>query len=100
MNIYIDDFGTGYSSLSYLRRFPVNALKIDREFIVGLTRDNDASALVKGIIGMAKGIGINVVAEGIETEQQYNILNGLDCDMGQGYFFSKPKEVNEINLVE
>jgi len=98
MDIYIDDFGTGYSSLSYLRRFPVNALKIDREFIIGLTKGNDATALVKGIIGMANGIGIRVVAEGVETEEQYTILSELGCDMGQGYYFSKPKELSEIKF--
>jgi len=96
--LYIDDFGTGYSSLSYLRRFPVDTLKIDREFINGLPHDREAAALVKGIIGMARGIGIQVVAEGVETEEQFCMLRDLGCDMAQGYLFSKPVEAEKIAL--
>jgi len=98
LSIYIDDFGTGYSSLSYLHRFPVNAVKIDREFINGLPHDKGAVALVKGIIGMAHGIDLRVVAEGVETEEQLDILKDLDCDQAQGYLFSKPGLPNEIVL--
>ncbi len=98
IRLYIDDFGTGYSSLSYLRRFPVDTLKIDREFINGLPHDKEATALVKGIIGMARGIGLRVVAEGVETEEQFSILKDLGCDMAQGYLFAKPVEAEEIVL--
>jgi len=96
--IYIDDFGTGYSSLSYLRRFPVDALKIDREFINNLVMNAEATALVKGIIGMAHGIGISVVAEGIESDEQYSLLRALECEMGQGYYFSMPVEAHDVRF--
>lgn len=98
ITLYVDDFGTGYSSLSYLRRFPVDVLKIDREFITGLPNDIEAVALVKGIIGMARGIGLRVVAEGVETEEQFSVPRDLDCDMAQGYLFSKPVVPDEVLL--
>ena len=94
--ISVDDFGTGYSSLSYLRKLPVDVLKIDREFITGLPHIKESVTLVKGIIGLAKGLGLKIVAEGVETADQLSILNELGCDFIQGYLFSKPIPADEI----
>ncbi len=92
VQIYIDDFGTGYSSLSYLQRFPVNALKIDRSFISRMGVDGEDSAIVQTIVMLANKLGIDVIAEGIETEEQLGQLREICCTQaqGQGYFFSKP----------
>jgi EAL domain-containing protein (putative c-di-GMP-specific phosphodiesterase class I) len=85
----IDDFGTGYSSLSYLRRFPIDVLKIDQSFIRGLSDDRNDAALVSAIINLGKGLGLKVIAEGIETAEQLAFLKAHHCEEGQGYFFSK-----------
>lgn len=94
ITLSIDDFGTGYSSLSYLHRFPVDIVKIDRSFISNL--ENDGQVIVKAIIAMAHGMGINVVAEGIENQWQYDFLKAEGCDIGQGYFISKPLLTEKI----
>ena len=86
----IDDFGTGYSSLSYLKRFPIDYLKIDQSFIRDVTADMDDAALVKAIISMAHSLGIQTIAEGVETKEQYAFLLEHGCDMMQGYYFSRP----------
>lgn len=88
--ISLDDFGTGYSSLSYLKRLPVDTLKIDRSFISDLDNSGDDAALVEAIISMAHRLGIEVVAEGVETEAQRDFLLDRGCEYGQGFFFSKP----------
>jgi diguanylate cyclase (GGDEF)-like protein len=85
----IDDFGTGYSSLSYLRRFPIDVLKIDQSFIRGLSDNHSDAALVSAIISLGKTLGLNVIAEGIETAGQLAFLKAHHCEEGQGYFFSK-----------
>ena len=90
MQIAIDDFGTGYSSLSYLKKFRIDALKIDRTFIRDLASDPNDRALVESIIAMAHKLGLSVVAEGVETEQQHQILLEAGCDQGQGYLYSQP----------
>jgi diguanylate cyclase (GGDEF)-like protein len=90
IQLSIDDFGTGYSSLSYLPRFPINTLKIDRTFINQMTMDAENFEIVRAITTLAHSIGIDVVAEGIETPQQLELLQTLDCEFGQGYLFSKP----------
>lgn len=96
IKLSMDDFGTGYSSLSYLRRYPFKVLKIDRSFISDITHDAGDRQLVNAVIVMAHGLGIEVVAEGIETENQRLLLQDLGCDYGQGYFFSKPVPAADI----
>lgn len=86
----LDDFGTGYSSLSYLRRLPIDHLKIDRAFVMNLETDSADVTVVGGIVAMAHALGLKVIAEGIETKVQAQILAGMGCDIGQGYLFSKP----------
>lgn len=90
----IDDFGTGYSSLAYLRDFPIDSLKIDRTFINEIQKDN--GAIVKMIISMASLLNVSVIAEGIETEEQFSFLSKLRCDEGQGYLFSRPIPNHEV----
>jgi diguanylate cyclase (GGDEF)-like protein len=90
IRVAIDDFGTGYSSLSYLKRFPVDTLKIDRAFIGGLGTDLEDEVLVSGMIGLAHALGLGVVAEGVETEQQVASLKEMGCTLAQGYHFSRP----------
>ncbi|MGE8098776.1 GGDEF/EAL domain-containing response regulator [Pseudomonas fluorescens] len=89
VRLAIDDFGTGYSSLSYLRRFPVDVLKIDQSFIRGLSSENNDAALVSAIISLGKSLNLNIIAEGVETLEQLDFLKALQCEEGQGYFFSK-----------
>ena len=92
----IDDFGTGYSSLSYLKKFPVDMLKIDQSFVRDLTMDNDDAAIVKAMISMAGSLGMQVVAEGVENAEQLRFLEALDCEMIQGYYFSRPLPAGEF----
>jgi diguanylate cyclase (GGDEF)-like protein len=86
----VDDFGTGYSSLNYLRRFPISTLKIDRSFIRDVVSDQDDAAITSAIIVMAQRLNLNVIAEGVETEAQLELLRTLNCDQVQGYLFSTP----------
>ncbi len=88
--IYMDDFGTGYSSLSYLQHFPVDILKIDKSFVKWVTFDDDSEHIVTSIIGLAHGLKMKVVAEGVEEKGQLNFLKDSGCEFGQGFFFSKP----------
>lgn len=90
IRISIDDFGTGYSSLSYLKRFPIDVLKIDQSFVRDISTDPDDAAIAITIITMAHNLGLKVVAEGVETEQQLNFLREHRCDAMQGFYFSKP----------
>jgi diguanylate cyclase (GGDEF)-like protein/PAS domain S-box-containing protein len=90
VSIAIDDFGTGFSSLSYLAKLPVDALKIDRSFVIEMTRGPQGLALVSTIINLAHALKLKVVAEGVETEEQQRLLRLLDCDEMQGFLFSKP----------
>ncbi len=90
IRISIDDFGTGYSSLSYLKRLPVDTVKIDKSFVSELTHDHDDNVIVSTIIAMANNMHINVIAEGVETTDQFNTLKDGGCNEAQGYLFSKP----------
>jgi EAL domain-containing protein (putative c-di-GMP-specific phosphodiesterase class I) len=90
VSLMLDDFGTGYSSLAYLRRFPIDAIKIDRRFIAGLGEDMDDTTIVEAIVRMAAGLRLDVVAEGIETPEQAAILDGMGCRYGQGFLWSRP----------
>lgn len=94
--IAIDDFGTGYSSLAYLRRFPVDALKIDRSFISGLSRSTQSGALIHTLIQLGKTLGIDTLGEGIEEQSQLTQLQREQCDEGQGYLFSRPLEADAV----
>ena len=95
VGIDIDDFGTGYSSLSYLRRFPVDALKIDRSFVSGMDTRTEDHEIVRAVVSLAGTIGLKTVAEGVETAGQLTRLRQLGCDLGQGYFFARPVEADE-----
>ena len=88
--IAIDDFGTGYSSLSYLHTFPIDTLKIDRSFIMSMQENKTSLNIVHAIIGLAKAIDLNLIAEGVETKEQLESLQYLECDHVQGYYFYKP----------
>jgi EAL domain-containing protein (putative c-di-GMP-specific phosphodiesterase class I) len=89
IKLVVDDFGTGYSSLSYLKRFPVDTLKIDKSFVDGLGKDAESTAIVTAVVSLAKSLGMKVTAEGIETYDQMEHLQQLNCDHGQGYYFSR-----------
>ncbi|GMT39509.1 MAG: hypothetical protein IEMM0001_0244 [bacterium] len=95
----IDDFGTGYSSLSYLKRFPIDTLKIDYSFIRDLTKDPEDATLVEAIIAMGRTLHLNVIAEGVETEQQVKFLRMHECDSIQGYLISKPLPAQELTAL-
>ncbi len=90
VHLVLDDFGTGYSSLAYLRRLPLDTIKVDRSFVMGLGSDPADLPIVQAVIALAHGLGIDVVAEGIETTTQLESLRRLACDRGQGYLFSRP----------
>ncbi len=92
----IDDFGTGYSSLSYLQRFPLDILKVDRMFVEGLGRRTGGDEIVSAVIQLAHALDLQVVAEGVETELQFDVLRSLECDFAQGYLFSKPVPAGEL----
>jgi EAL domain-containing protein (putative c-di-GMP-specific phosphodiesterase class I) len=90
VQLSIDDFGTGYSSLSYLHRFPLDTLKIDRSFTAEIDHGGDSLEIVRTILPMAKGLRLDVIAEGVENCEQLAILSKLQCEFAQGYYFSKP----------
>ncbi len=91
LHLSVDDFGTGYSSLTYLKRFPVEAIKIDRSFVIGLGLEADDTSIVEAVVRLGHSLGLSVVAEGVETPLQLNRLRELGCDKGQGYLFGRPR---------
>jgi len=96
VRLALDDFGTGHSSLAYLKRFPVDALKVDKAFVTGLGRDPEDAAIVGAIVTLARALGLGVTAEGVETVAQAAVLGGLGCDTGQGYLFARPLPAEEV----
>lgn len=96
IHLSVDDFGTGYSSLTYLKRFPVEAIKIDRSFVSGLGIEDEDSTIVEAVIQLGRALGLTVVAEGVESPLQLQRLRDLDCDRGQGYLFGRPRPANLI----
>jgi EAL domain-containing protein (putative c-di-GMP-specific phosphodiesterase class I) len=90
IRLSIDDFGTGYSSLAYLRRLPIDEIKIDRSFVMGMDEEADDVAIVRSTIDLGRNLGLDVVAEGVETEEIWEKLRELGCNTAQGYYLSRP----------
>ena len=98
VRVVLDDFGTGYSSLSHLRSFPVDGLKIDRSFVTDVAGDEQAQRIVEAIVGIGSALGITVVAEGVETEEQLDAVTRLGCDAVQGYLLGRPGPPAQLAL--
>ena len=96
VRVSMDDFGTGYSSLSYLQRFPFDKIKIDQSFVAGLGGEEGSDAIIRAITGLGSSLGIDIIAEGIETEAQLTKIRGEGCDSGQGYLFSRPRPAADL----
>ena len=97
LNLSLDDFGTGYSSLAYLQRLPVHELKIDRSFVKNMSTDESDAKIVKSTIDLGRNLGLQVVAEGVESEEIWNQLAELDCDFIQGFYLSRPLPADELS---
>ena len=97
IRLAIDDFGTGYSSLAYLKRLPVDEIKIDRSFIKHMSEDQDDAAIVRSTIDLGRNLGLQVVAEGVETEEAWNELSALGCTIAQGFYLSRPVPPDELS---
>jgi EAL domain-containing protein (putative c-di-GMP-specific phosphodiesterase class I) len=97
VGLSVDDFGTGHSSLTCLHDFPVDTIKIDREFLFGADGRRNAAAVVQAVIGLAHNLGLSVVAEGLERPEQVAFLQALDCDGAQGFLFAKPLPADEVS---
>ena len=96
LKLAIDDFGTGFSSLSYLKLLPVDILKIDQSFIQDIPEDEDATTITSSIIALAHELKLNVIAEGIETEKQLEVLRSRKCDYAQGFYFAEPMPADDL----
>lgn len=94
--IHIDDFGIGYSSLNYLREFPFDAIKLDRSFIIGITSNERDLSIVKSIVSLAKAFSLSVVAEGVESKEQFDLIDSMGCEEFQGYLYSKPLSRDDL----
>jgi diguanylate cyclase len=99
LRVAVDDFGTGYSSLAYLKRLPIDVLKIDRSFVSGVGDTHEDSAILSAIVKLAHSLGMDVVAEGVETKEQLAALRLLGCQRGQGYFFSRPVPADALETL-
>ena len=98
MRLAIDHFGTGYSSRGYLRSFPVDILEVDRTFVAMITRHEVVPPILRGLIELARTLGLELVAEGVETETQHERLRAERCDLAQGYLYAAPLDVDEAEL--
>lgn len=96
VQLAVDDFGTGYSSLSYLRKFPIDALKIDQSFVRQITTTPDETTIVTAVISMGRSLKLRVVAEGVETQEELAFLQAHLCDEAQGYYFSRPVQAQQF----
>jgi diguanylate cyclase len=99
IKVAIEDFGTGYSSLSYLQQFPINTLKIDKSFVSSINESEEATSIVDAIVAMAKGLKLNLIAEGVETDPQLEYLKNLGCESIQGYLFGKAEGVERTTEI-
>jgi diguanylate cyclase len=97
VKLSLDDFGTGHSSLSYLKRLPLDEVKIDRSFVMGMTEDDNDAAIVRTTIDLARNLGLDVVAEGVESETILRNLSDLSCDIAQGFYLSRPLPAAELD---
>jgi EAL domain-containing protein (putative c-di-GMP-specific phosphodiesterase class I) len=86
----VDDFGTGFSALSYLRDLPVSGIKVDRSFTAGLGHDEQSERIVEALTGLGRGLGVDVIVEGVETEEQHGVLASIGAEHAQGYLFGRP----------
>jgi EAL domain-containing protein (putative c-di-GMP-specific phosphodiesterase class I) len=98
VKLAIDDFGTGYSSLTYLRRFPIDALKVDRSFVNGVSENVKDATIVAAVVALAHAFGIPAIAEGVETPSQAAQLTDLGCDFAQGYLWGKPQPADQFTV--
>jgi EAL domain-containing protein (putative c-di-GMP-specific phosphodiesterase class I) len=98
VRLVLDDFGTGYSSLAYVQRFPIAMLKVDRSFVADLGEESPGAAIVAAVANMAHGLGVDVVAEGVETEEQAALVQSLGCGFAQGYLYGRPASAEELSL--
>ena len=96
MSISVDDFGTGYSSLRYLKDLPVDAVKIDKSFVIGMSTDSTNAAIVRSTVDLGRNLGLEVIAEGVETQDAYDQLAELGCDYAQGFLLSRPLPAPEL----
>ena len=99
VRVALDDFGTGYSSLSYLRSFPFDKIKIDRSFVVDIMTDKGSAAIIQAITGLAAALGMETIAEGVELEEQVELLHKNGCDNIQGYLLSRPVPIASVNAL-
>ncbi|MCG8618357.1 MAG: EAL domain-containing protein, partial [Desulfobacterales bacterium] len=96
VKLSIDDFGTGYSSMAYLKKLPIQEIKIDKSFVLDLAKDAEDAVIVRSTVELGHNLGLTVIAEGVEDEESMDMLKGYGCDLGQGYFFSRPQPKEDL----